>query len=239
MDIINIIILSLAGGVIPALVWLWFWLREDRLHPEPRLLIAISFLAGMLIVPLVIPIEKMARDFFGSDQRAIYIVWAAVEELAKFVTAYFVVLNRKEVDEPIDYVIYLITLALGFSAIENSLFILTPLWSGSVTSSLATGDLRAIGATLVHIVCSGTIGVFLAFSFYDSAAKKRIFLACGVILSVALHSIFNLFIINSAESGGVLMIFFGVWISVVVLLALFEKIKGVKPMLTLAGRVKK
>lgn len=229
MDIVNIIILSLAGGVIPALVWLWFWLREDRLHPEPRFLIAISFLAGMLIVPLVIPIETAVRDYLGANQNATYIAWAAVEELVKFIAAYFVVLNRKEVDEPIDYVIYMITLALGFSAIENALFMSAPLHGGSVATSLVTGDLRAIGATLVHLVSSGTIGIFLAFSFYDSAAAKRMCLAAGVILSIALHSIFNLFIINSDENGSILIIFSAVWISVVVLLALFEKIKTIRP----------
>jgi len=30
-----------AGGLFPSLAWLWFWLREEADHPEPRKLIAL------------------------------------------------------------------------------------------------------------------------------------------------------------------------------------------------------
>src|SRR3989338_8872323 len=95
------LMLALAGGMIPALIWLWFWLREDRLHPEPRILILTAFLAGMLAVPLVIPFEKTVSDYFGSGT-LVFIVWAIVEELAKFIVAWATVLRRREVDESIN-----------------------------------------------------------------------------------------------------------------------------------------
>ena len=37
--------IAFLAGLIPALFWLWFWLREDKAHPEPRALIATSFIA--------------------------------------------------------------------------------------------------------------------------------------------------------------------------------------------------
>ena len=219
------IILALAGGTIPALIWLWFWLREDRLHPEPRILILTAFLAGMLAVPLVIPFEKAVSDFFGSGS-LVFIIWAIVEELAKFFVAWAVVLRRKEVDEPIDAMIYMITVALGFSAIENSLFILAPIVSGDAVGALVTGNLRFIGATLLHIISSSAIGAAFALSFYKSAGLKKEFVIVGVILSILLHAIFNLLIIKGTSNSGTFFVFLSVWITVVVLMIVFERVKS-------------
>ena len=219
------IIWALAGGTIPALVWLWFWLREDRLHPEPRILILTAFLAGMLAVPLVIPFEKAVSDYFGSGS-LVFIIWAIVEELAKFFVAWAVVLRRREVDEPIDAIIYMITIALGFSAIENSLFILAPIAGGDAIGALVTGNLRFIGATLLHIISSSAIGAAIALSFYQNARIKKEFVSIGVILSITLHTIFNLLIIKSSDNGGTFFVFLSVWITIVVLMIIFEKVKS-------------
>ena len=218
------IILALAGGTIPALVWLWFWLREDRLHPEPRILILTAFLAGMLAVPLVIPFEKTVNDYFGGG--LVFVIWAIVEELAKFFVAWAVILRRREVDEPIDALIYMITVALGFSAIENSLFILAPITGGNAIGALITGNLRFIGATLLHIVSSSAIGAALALSFYQNAKIKKEFVIAGVILSIGLHAIFNLLIIKSANNGGTFFVFLSVWLAIATLMVVFEKVKS-------------
>ena len=44
------------GGLLPALVWLWFWLRED-LHPEPKRLILKAFAAGAIAIPFALLAE--------------------------------------------------------------------------------------------------------------------------------------------------------------------------------------
>ena len=72
------ILFALLGGVLPALLWLWFWLKEDKKRPEPRGLILLAFIAGMLTVPVVLPFEKLAdsakplyRPFALSSGRAV------------------------------------------------------------------------------------------------------------------------------------------------------------------------
>ena len=47
-------ILAFILGLIPALVWLWFWLKED-IHPEPAKMITLSFIGGMVAVLFVLP----------------------------------------------------------------------------------------------------------------------------------------------------------------------------------------
>ena len=49
---------ALLGGILPALVWLAFWLREDYKHPEPRGLVFRTFIFGMIAVIIVLPFQK-------------------------------------------------------------------------------------------------------------------------------------------------------------------------------------
>jgi len=42
-----------------------FLLKEDAQHPEPKKLIALTFVAGMLAVPLAIPLERYVKAHLG------------------------------------------------------------------------------------------------------------------------------------------------------------------------------
>ena len=53
----NVLIVSLLGGVVPAFFWLWFWLREDRLRPEPKSALLSAFLGGIVAVLLALFFE--------------------------------------------------------------------------------------------------------------------------------------------------------------------------------------
>jgi RsiW-degrading membrane proteinase PrsW (M82 family) len=88
--------------------------------------------------------------------------------------------------------------------------------------------MRFIGATLVHTVCSSVIGFMVGISFYKSTLVRTISLVFGVILASALHAGFNLSIINETVTN-TLKVFSIVWIAVVILIILFEEVKGVQP----------
>jgi len=221
MDSTNFAIAFLAG-LIPMIFWLWFWLHEDRKKPEPILLIIATFIAGMMVVPLALPLQKLAINLYkGAD---IILVWVIVEEVLKYTAALLIIFWNKAVDEPIDYIIYMITIALGFAALENALFMLNPLAAGDYVTMAVTGSFRFLGATLLHVLASATIGVFLAFAFYRSATFKLVFGMIGLFMAILLHALFNFFIID-ANGGGILIIFLFVWMGIVVLFLLFEKIK--------------
>lgn len=227
MSEISPAIAALAGGVFPALAWLWFWRREDSVHPEPRRLIALAFLAGMVVVALVIPIQKYVATFLSSSV-AIYTAWSAIEEIMKYLAARFTVLKRREDDEPIDPVIYMVAVALGFAAIENTLFLLSPLSGDTAVQTILTGNLRSVGATLLHVLSSAVIGVALGLSFYKPKAAKRLYAVAGVILAILLHSAFNFLILNTPEEH-LLRTFGYVWIGLIALLAVLEYIKRIHP----------
>lgn len=224
---------AIAGGVLPALAWLWFWRREDSRHPEPRKLIALAFLAGMVTVAVVIPIEKFVQPYMPEYAwlpalTLVFVAWSFIEEIMKFVAARVTVLWRREDDEPIDPVIYMVTVALGFAAAENTLFLLSPLSGDTVMQGLMTGNLRFVGATLLHVLSSAVIGVALALSFYKKKPAKRRYAFVGVILAAVLHSIFNFFILNTAEDH-LLRTFAFVWLGIIALLAALEFVKRIRP----------
>jgi RsiW-degrading membrane proteinase PrsW (M82 family) len=136
--------IAFVSGLIPALFWVWFWLREDARKPEPYFLIAISFIAGMAVVPMVLPLQKLAFDLYSGEN--VMLVWVIIEEVLKYAAALALVFWNREVDEPIDMVIYLIVIALGFAALENALFIFNPLVMGEYLNSVLTGGFRFLGA---------------------------------------------------------------------------------------------
>lgn len=218
----SVIALACLGGFIPALFWLWFWLREDKNRPEPKLLIASAFFAGMGVVVITLPLQKLALDNFSGTE--LLFVWVVIEEILKYAAALVVVLWNKAVDEPIDAIVYMITIALGFSALENALFIFTPLAEGRVVESLLTGNFRFLGATLLHVVASGTVGAAMAFAFYRPKVERVFWSTFGLCVAIVLHMLFNFFIID-ATGETILTVFLFVWMGVIALFLVFEKVK--------------
>jgi len=225
MDI-KIFFYALLGGIIPALIWLVFWLREDKKNPEPKGLILKTFIFGMVSVILVLPFQKGVDLLFPSLTALPFLLWAILEEGFKFGAGYWGGLHSAEDNEPIDPMIYMITAALGFVAFENTLFILGPLLGENVPQSIVTGNLRFIGASLLHVVASGAIGAALSFSFYAGKIKKMVYALIGFGFAVTFHFIFNIMIILKEDSG-VFFAFISVWLGAIALLLAFEKAKSI------------
>lgn len=237
---------ALIGGFLPVLLWFYVLLKEDYRHPEPRALLLLAFAGGMAAVPLAAVLETTFRDYafitlpgcapYAPLCTAIIGVWAIIEETLKYAMVATLVLWRRDVDEPIDFVIYMITAALGFAALENMLFLLLPLASGDLLAALATGNLRFVGSTVLHIIASSAIGFSLAFSCGLGRTWRSIATAAGLILAIALHAIFNFLIIPRDDSHSILSAFLFVWSGAVVLFVLFEALKFLQRHMTLRMR---
>lgn len=221
-----VLLVAFLGGLLPALLWLVFWQLEDHCDPEPKKLIFFSFIAGMAVVPLVFPFQSVVlkmTDALSLSPIIMLLLWAAIEELFKFGVAWIVILRNRAVDEPIDAIIYMLTVALGFAALENTLFLLGPLASGDTVASLLSGNVRFIGATLLHTLASATVGIALALSFYRSSSVRAKYLTGGLIVAVVLHTLFNFLLLEQGGAG--FSVFLFVWIGVVIVLLFFERLK--------------
>lgn len=220
-------LIALAAGFVPALIWMLFWLYEDKRRPEPRHMVIRTFLLGMLCVIVVLPLEKMAVDAGIPVSFFLFLIWAGIEELVKFGLALLFVLRNSAVDEPIDIPIYMISIALGFAALENTLFLLTPITDGKLLESIVTGNLRFVGASLIHVLSSAVIGGALAFAFYRDFWDKVWYGLVGVILAISLHAVFN-FLIITTGAGNILTVFLGVWVGIIFLLLTLERVKALR-----------
>ena len=251
--IITPIFFAFISGVLPALIWLYFWTREDKEDPEPKSMLALAFIGGMIAVFISLFLEKYFYGFglknlfvpnflnytlpwmetvakqtnVSVDKILLVVVFAPIiEELSKVLMAYILVLRSKYDDEPLDPMIYMITTALGFAAIENMLFLINPFQNHDFISTIFTGNMRFIGATLLHTISSATVAMFMSFNFFNSKTKKVFFVALGIILSIAMHGYFNFLMVGNQEAS--IFALELIWLAVIIILLVFERIKKIK-----------
>ncbi|MFA6076837.1 MAG: PrsW family glutamic-type intramembrane protease [Candidatus Paceibacterota bacterium] len=228
-------ILSIAflGGIIPSLLWLWFWVKKEEKEPEPKIILLMIFLMGMVAVVFVLPIQKFIQENIGSREFQI-ILWAGAEEMIKYLAVMIILFKATRVHEPIDWPIYMITAALGFAALENALFLKQSLSLDQTTVGLFTaasiGQLRFLGSTLLHAVSSGILGIGLGISIYMTKFKRKLYIFIGLVLAIALHSVFNFFIMKIRLDDGngfleILKVFAFLWVVTIIVMLLFEKIR--------------
>jgi RsiW-degrading membrane proteinase PrsW (M82 family) len=219
----KVLILAMVGGIIPSLLWLWFWLKEDKKKPEPKGLIATVFLVGAVAVVFILPIEKFIQANVASHPWQL-ILWATAEEIIKYLAVMAVIFRTNFAEEPIDWPIYMITAALGFAALENALFLIKPLSAGAAAVSLLTGQLRFLGATLLHTVTSGILGIALGISLNARGWRREWHVLVGFTFAIGLHSVFNFFIMRNRGSD-FLKVFAFLWVVTIIVLLLFERVR--------------
>lgn len=191
-------LLVLLFSFAPSVVWLSFYLRED-IHPEPRRWIYFAFLSGLGAVPIALVLEQaivrglaIPMEVFSAGAALMFLAIAFIEEGLKFLSVWLLMRKNPVFDEAIDAMIYMITAALGFAALENMFLF------GSFTSNLLAAEgfstmvFRLIGAVFLHTLASGIIGFAWALSFFaKSPGRKYARLWTGIAAATLLHTAFN------------------------------------------------
>lgn len=230
-------ILMIIIAVLPSLVWLFFYLKEDP-HPEPRYWLFTIFIMGIGLAPLVIFLEMALTKFtagYNIDLYSVFnlnllIVAAAplVEEAAKYGVVHLTLNKNPVLDEPVDGMIYIITAALGFAAIENVFAIFSFISAGTpgyLNTAINFASLRFISAVALHGLASGIMGYFFA-KFYFIKRKVHLIFA-GLFFAAIIHGAYNFFITrNDALSLGVTGFILGA--STVLVIYLFNRLKHYK-----------
>ena len=200
--------LYIVFGILPSLIWLNFYLRRD-VGPEPKLMILKIFCYGMLAT---IPAIFLETAIFGEFSKLnfsssvifilnIFLGVALVEESLKFLAVKFGVLKNPEFDEPVDAMIYMITAALGFAAVENVLILLN---LKPLSEIFGVSLFRFLGATFLHTLSSGICGFFIGLSFFNTKGRGKL-VSLGLVLAILLHGFYNFYIMKGEGSLKILI----------------------------------
>lgn len=193
------ILVTLILSLVPGFAWLFFYLQED-MHPEPKRLLALTFLTGMALALFALAAEIFIGPIISGLGAAgaipLYLITLGfIEEITKFGAAYLAVHKNPAFDEPVDAMIYMVVAAMGFATVENLGAIAGGKLSQTalLSSVFTVTSIRLVGATLLHSLASALLGYYWAISIREFGSKK--YLVFGVVAATILHAAFNYFII--------------------------------------------
>jgi protease PrsW len=191
-----------AGLLISTGMWAWVLRRYDRLEPEPiKVLLRVGLLGGLMsVIPAIIG-NSLADHFLGLEgfvndpARRITLplalgtaVFVGInEETWKFLATLRLIKKLPEFDQPLDGMIYAMTVALGFAAIENVEYIVR-FGAGVLVA-------RSLLSMPIHLACAAIWGYGLARAKFISGDKKYVKTALPYLLAAAgVHAAFDFFI---------------------------------------------
>lgn len=195
------IIIYIVFGILPSLTWLSYYLRKD-VHPEPKKTILRIFFWGVLITLPVFFVQlglaslltKANLSNLVTSLLYWFIVISFSEEFFKYLVVKFKIIGSPDLDEPLDIMLYMVVAALGFAALENILYLFTPVGDMSfnqlIDRTLIITFIRFIGATFLHTLCSAVIGYALAISFCD-VKRKYLSFGTGLFMATLLHGLYD------------------------------------------------
>jgi len=223
-------------ALLPALFWFFYYFKKD-VHPEPRNLLFLVFLTGGFAAVIGYFFQASISPFLSSFAKPLpelsflffliqkFGVIAFSEELLKYLAFFFPMRRHYELDEPVDFVIYMVTAAMGFATVEN-LFLFFSLSASAPLLDIAyTSFLRFLTATFLHALASGILGVFIAYSWRFS---KPYILAGGLLLATLLHGTYNFLVLRIESPPYLFALLFLLFFMATFLSFSIKRLKGLK-----------
>lgn len=192
----------LALSILPALILLWIFERQDKGRKEPRRLkwrifwwgimatifaIAIEMPMDWLVLKVVDPI----KDFWLYIFIVSFIIAALVEEALKLWVVKTHVFRSGHFDEVMDGITYAIIASLGFATFENIFYVLE--------GGIAIGILRALISVPAHALFSGIMGFYIGKAkFAAEEGKGNRLIYKGLLFAILYHGLFDFFLFSES-----------------------------------------
>lgn len=228
MELIIVLLLSF----VPMFLYAGFWWWLDRYEKEPLGLLLAAFLWGCVPAVLlaiifevildvtiaVISPAGIVYDFLGSALAA-----PLVEETTKGVALLLLLLFwRRELDSPLDGIIYGGMVGFGFAAVENVLYLGSAASEEGLGGALSLAVFRAGLFGLNHAMYTGFTGLGIALALDSkNRALRLLWPLLGFAAGMGMHAFHNglaTFMSYLESEAPLLVLLLGDWLGVVVLM---------------------
>ena len=179
--------------ILPSLLIVLFFVKSDR-FPEPTSQIIKIFMFGIFLCIPAFYINTALDEIYSNTNISealirSFLSAAPVEEVLKFTVLYSLVYKMKDFNEPIDGIVYGVSVSLGFATLENIYYVyVLSDYFGTTSQGLAI--LRSFSAIPAHGIFGATMGYFfMKYTFI----KKENNLALCMIVPILLHGAYNYF----------------------------------------------
>lgn len=183
-------------SIVPAIVLLWYFNKQDKGQKEPRKLMWKIFGWGIMAAVFAVIIELNIEDLFSYlGINPIRTFWLYIF-LTAFVTAAFVeeaiklwvvkthVYNNKNFNEVMDGITYTIIASLGFATFENIFYVMN--------GGFGIGILRAVISVPAHALFSGIMGFYIGKAkFAKTSGQTTKLILIGFAYGVFYHGLFD------------------------------------------------
>jgi RsiW-degrading membrane proteinase PrsW (M82 family) len=192
-------LLAIVPIAVPVLFWAAYHYHKDRHLPEPPGNLVLTFLLGMLAAAISAGLYE-GLGMIGLRHDAGYLAdtnaWALlaytvlvigpVEEAAKLLPFLVVVLRFRELDEPMDGIIYASFIGLGYAAVEN--------WQYLEYLTTLEAIARGFASPVIHILFASVWGHWVAQAHIEGRSIVATTLV-STATAAALHGIYDFIVI--------------------------------------------
>lgn len=179
-------LIVIAAAVLPTFLILRYFYARD-LNPEPREALNGTFWRGVAIAIPAVVLELLVERLFPHNASAVllaalsaFIMAALVEESLKLWVLLGFSTRLKAFNEPMDGVIYGVTVGLGFATIENL---------GYALNGLTTTLFRAFSAVPSHAAWGAILGYFVGQAVLGQ--RPRSYIWRGWLMAFLLHGLYD------------------------------------------------
>lgn len=190
---------TVGGVLLGTAIWLWILRRYDRVEPESlRHLIQVGLVGGFVSIAAAAFLNEIARMWIGigvnifEDAQNIAVLRlllfcitvGVIEEVSKAVACVQVTRRLGDLNEPVDAMIYAMTVALGFASFENLFYAFR--FGNEVLFA------RFLWPVPAHMAYAALWGYGLAWARFVHPEKSRtLTMAPSVLMAAAFHATAN------------------------------------------------
>jgi RsiW-degrading membrane proteinase PrsW (M82 family) len=185
-------LLGLGLALVPAFLWLAFFLQQDRKHPEPkRIVLKVFFFsaiaasgAGLRLVDELFKLETWLPEDPWLRLLGLILIVGFSQEFLKYLVVRYTVFTTEDYSERTDGILYGIVAGLGYATALNMEYVLS-----NQGVLLFVGSMHMVVTALAQAGFSAVSGYFLSGA--KTGEKPVWWVPIGLILAALLNGTFT------------------------------------------------